>query len=355
MSTQELFTYWQVIKKRLWLIGLLVGVTMGVILLVSYLSPPLYRATTSFQVTTPLPTEVSLVSDFRTATSREELGYTRNNFLAVLKSEYVAGLVIEQLHLNMDVQQVAERMVLEPVEGSDFMKLSVTASHPDLAAAMANTTTDKASQYFAELSAASLTANKKTIQQQLQERKKELDEARAALVQFQVENGLGSQDGTLHSQENLITAAKSNRDQALAEGKQETATNYDQIIATRERELQARILLDSKFQDLQGTVARLESTYTDLLNKETEAELKENDLLSAQFIQVVPARVPSRPLPRLDPKVMVVGAVVSLALGILLAFALEYSTRSAAATNEEDKGSAGVATLKPGQAKPSQV
>ena len=323
MSIRELLVYWRILKKRLWLIGLLVGVTLGTMLLLSCLSQPVYRATTSFQVTTPLPAEVSLYREFRTSTSSEELVRTRNNFVPFLQSEFVVGQVVEELGLDLNVDELLGQMVIEPDEDSDFINLRVTAPDPKLAAAIANTLLDTASRYFGELSAGSITANKEFIQQQLQETKDELDRARAALIQFQVENRVGSPNGLLNSQESLVTALKSDRDRALAEGKEAEASSYDEIIYARELELQELVLLNAEYADLQDTAARIAAVYSDLLDRETEAKLKENEIMSARFIQVIPAREPERPLPRFDVRLLLVGGIVSLVAGVALAYLLE--------------------------------
>jgi len=338
MKIQELLIYWQVIKKRLWLIGLLMGVTLGVMLLVSFLSKPVYRATTSFEVTAPLPAEVSLFrGEFKTPSSTDELARTTNNFVAVLQSEFVVGQVIEELDLDMESDEFIEQIVIEPDENSSFIKLRVTAQEPKLAAAIANTLLDKASRYFGELSAGSITADKEFIQQQLQETKDELDEARAVLIQFQLENRIGLIDQLLMSQHTLIRQLNLGRDEELAKGNQGTADSYDLIIAKRERELQDLILLSSEYWVLQGVLRRIETTYSSLLDKETEAKFKENEILSARFIRVIPAREPSRPLPRVNVKVLLLGGIVSLVLGIMIAFTLEYSDR-AAVTADKDVG-----------------
>jgi len=328
MDVQELLIYWRVVKKRLWLIGLLVAATLGAMLLAFNLSKPVYRATIAFQVTAPLPAEVSLFSDFKMPYTRDEIVRTRSGFMTVLQSEFVVGQVIEELGVEMDMDELLSQMVIEPGEGNDFDKLRITAHDPELAATVANTLLDKALHHFGEMSAGSLTANREFIQQQLGEIKADLDTARADLIQFQVENRIGSLSGFLDSQESLVTGLKSRHDQALAEGREATAASYDEIISSRERELQELVLLSAEYEILKDTVHRIESTYANLLGKETEAIIKEDQVRSAKFVQVIPAGVPSRPLPRLDVKVLLLGGIVSLALGIMVAFALEYLGRT---------------------------
>jgi uncharacterized protein involved in exopolysaccharide biosynthesis len=264
-----------------------------------------------------------LFTDYKTSTTAVELDRTRDLFLATLRSDFVVSQVIEELDLGMEVPELLKQVTIEPDETGTFTLIRVTASDPKLAADIANTLLDKASQYFGEVGASSLTANRLFIQQELGATRKELDEARAALIQFQIENRLSSLEEVLESQGGLINNLKLKRDEALAQGQDERVAGYDQVIAERERELQGLILLISEYDLLRENIGRVEAVYSTLSSKATEAALKENEIFSATFAQVLPAREPSRPLPLVNPKIMVLAGVVSLALGIMLAFLLQ--------------------------------
>jgi uncharacterized protein involved in exopolysaccharide biosynthesis len=199
----------------------------------------------------------------------------------------------------------------------------VTAENPILAADIANTLLDKASQYFGEVGASSLTANKLFIDDQLQAATDELDQARAALIQFQIENRLSSLEDMLDSQGNLLRSLKLQRDMSIAESKDELVEGYEEVISERELELQNLVLLNAEYQLLKEDVRRVENVYATLSSAAAEAQLKENEIVSATYVQIIPAREPSRSLPLVDPKVLLLGIVGSLALGILLAFVIQ--------------------------------
>jgi capsular polysaccharide biosynthesis protein len=245
---------------------------------------------------------VFIFADFRSQTLSAELASTKNNFVALLRNEFVIEQALKEVGLEVDVEKFMEKQLLvEPEEDSAWVKLAVTAEKPKMAADMANTLMDKASHSFGELSAGSLTANKEFIEQQLPEVKKELDEAKLALVQFQMESKFGSLDALINEQQSLIIYLKRRQDEALASDDQLTVDMYDKIIATRELELQE----------------------FNLLNKKLEAELKENEVMSAKFIRIIPATEPRHPLPRFNIGLLMVGGVVSLAVGVMTAFVLE--------------------------------
>jgi|GEM_PF-1468371 len=323
MNVQELLTYFEIIRKRLWVIGVVVGVTVGAIALSGFLARPQYRSTAQFQVTAPLPNEVSLVNEYRVGTSRDELTFTRNNFLAVLQSEYVAGEVISKLGLNMDPADLVESLIVEIDTASDFVSLRIVADDPQQAADIANTLLETASNYFATLSAGSFTANKEVIEQQLEDRRIEWQTAKDALVKFQVENKIGSFNGILDLPERLLVNAQSARDEALATGRTDVAAKYDLIIARHEATLQKRVQLNAEYEVLQAEVNRIGETYKVLLAKQAEVELKEQEILSARFIRIIPAQAPQSPLSNLDVRLLLIGALASLVVGIVLAFILE--------------------------------
>lgn len=323
MNVQELLTYFEIIRKRLWVIGVVVGVTVGTIALSGFLARPQYRSTAQFQVTAPLPNEVSLVNEYRVGTNRDELTFTRNNFLAVLQSEYVAGEVVSKLGLNINPADLAEQLTVEIDTASDFVTLQIVANDSQQAADIANTLLETASSYFATLSAGSFTANKEVIELQLEDRRIELQAAKDALVKFQVENKIGSFSGILELPERLLTNAQSARDEALATGRTDVAAKYDLIIARHETALQKRVQLNAEYELLQAEVSRIGETYKVLLAKQAEVELKEQEILSARFIRIIPAQVPLSPLSNLDLRLLLVGALASLVVGIILAFILE--------------------------------
>jgi uncharacterized protein involved in exopolysaccharide biosynthesis len=235
----------------------------------------------------------------------------------------------------MDKDELMDQIVIEPDETGTLTLVHVTANEPQRAADIANTLLEKASLYFGEVGASSLTANKRYIRQQLDTTKAELDEARTAMIQFRIENRLSSLNDVLRNQEALISDLRLWRDRADAEGREDDVRGYDKVIAERERELQGLILLISEHTLMQEDVSRIEGVYSTLVSKETEATLKENEVLSATYVQVLPAREPRRPLPLVTPKALLLGAVVSLALGIILAFVL-HAFEHADVTADQD-------------------
>jgi len=329
MNLEDLLIYWRILRKRLWLIGLLVGTTIGTMLVVMYIAEPVYEASVRFQVRTPPSGDVVLFGEFKQPTAREEIAYAHSEFVDVLTSLAVAWDVVEELGLeDLRGNELATRITVEDVQGSTLTKVSVSANDPQLAADLVNTLMRLALRRYGEIRARSATMAREFIQQQLEIVGQQLDQAEQELIAFKIEHKVGGLDGLIASQQGLIRSLNLERDQALATGQTSVAAAYDRLIAEREAELQQLIGLSTTYTQLERTVDQLQGTYGLLLEKETEAQLKENEILNVSFIQVIgEARVPSKPKPPIRWSTVALGGVVSLITGIMIAFVWEYVER----------------------------
>ena len=89
-------------------------------------------------------------------------------------------------------------------------------------------------------------------------------------------------------------------------------------------ELQNLLVLRPQYTALKAATSQARGTYDMLLDRQTQAKLKENEIENVGFISVLgPARKPSQPVP-FSPKMALLGAAVSLVVGVLLAFGWEY-------------------------------
>lgn len=325
MTIEELFVYLRILKKRWWLIVILVGATVGSLLFISYTSDPQYEAFVYFQVTGTPPGAVALYSGYKEPTVREELGYTRNNFLQVLQSYNVAWETIQTLELDMSPEDLMEQIVLEQVKGSDLVKLSIVADDQELAADLVNTVMDITLQLYGQLSAKPLTDSREFISQRLAEAREDLETTRENLTRFKIENKVSSGDLLISSQLTLIRNLTLDRDSAMARGDAQQAFSYDKIIAERQLELQDLFVLAAEYSALEHAFLQAGDLYNYLVDKETEATLKENEAFNLSFVQLLgAAHPPSQPLPPINFKILVLAIGISLVFGVGLAFLWEY-------------------------------
>jgi uncharacterized protein involved in exopolysaccharide biosynthesis len=336
MSLEEILTYWRIVWKRVPLIALLVLVTVGTIFLQQYTADRVYQASVRFQITAPPPSDVTLYKGFSAPKLREEIAFMRGNFANVITSGSVARQVIADLGLEgMKSNEITSNIEIEDIEGSDLTKVQVSAGDPQLVADIANAVMDVALQQYGQLRARSATMSRQFIAAESETTRQELQQAQDALIAFKIENRIGSLDGMISEQQELLSGLRSRRDDAWATGSQDKAHNFDQLIAQREAELQDLVRLSAQYEILQADVRQIRDTYDFLLTKQTEAKLTENETLTVGFIQVLgEASPPSRPVSPYNFKILALGGMVSLALGVVIAFVWEFI---ASATMSKEK------------------
>ena len=348
MAIEDILLYWTIIRKRLWLILLLIASTTGTILAISYSSPPVYVASVKFRVVAPPPPNVSLFTGGYGFS--EGVDSTLNSFVDVLTGGAVAGQVIEELQLPMDSSEFGSLITVEEVlpqletkTQEQFTLIKVTATHgdPEVAANIVNTLMDVGLNQFGEMRARSKTQSKEFISSQLELTRQEHDKAQEALIDFQIENKIGELPHAISLQQELIYSLRQQADVAFAKGDMRTSTNYDQLILEQETKLQDMIRLGSEYTRLDTAVKQGESIYELLSEKLTEATLKENETLTLGFIEVSnPAGVPSSPLPQVRISLLSLGIVLSLVVGIMVAFIWNYiETRPPKPTQKFEEGS----------------
>lgn len=328
MTGQDLLAYLGIIRKRLWVIAVLMAVTVGTMLAVFITAKPVYSAAVRFMVTAPPSGDVSLYQGFRATTRREEIAWTRANFIEVLRSSIIAWETVESEGVAMRGSELLKRMEIEEAEGSDFVQLTVTAETAGEAQMLANGLVENAVRYYSDLQAQPATDSLNFITAQLETAQREWEAAEQRLMQFQIENHMGDLDSEIMSLQALIRSLRLERDQAEAVGDKSKASAYDRLIAGREIEMQGLLQLSTEYTTLRGAVQRSKALYNLLLDKQAEAGLTENEVRNSGFVQIVePARKPSRPDSPFNVKLIVAGAVASLIVGVLLTFVLEYVGR----------------------------
>jgi uncharacterized protein involved in exopolysaccharide biosynthesis len=324
MGLREFITYIQVVRRR-WklIVGLFLG-TMVTLVAISIFAPRVYPASARLQIMAPSPGMITLYDGFPSDGFRDEIAYTRDTFIEILNSKVVARRTLKAVDTRLDLEELQKRTEIE-VE-SDFIKLTVTGDRPDEAAQLANGLAAEALAYYGELLARSSGASRAFISAQLELARQDLDRAQMALMQFKIENKVGSLDSDISQQTSFIRSLRRSRDDAIANNDITKANAYDVLIAQREQELQTLLNLSAQYQALQMTVAQASSTYDYLLGKEAEAKITENETRNVSFVQVVePAEPPSKSTSTFSKSILAWGGVLSLVVCTMLAFVLDYA------------------------------
>ena len=375
MDVNELLTYFRVIRKRLWLILLLMLVTIGIIVAMVATEPPVYRATVRLQVVASDP----LFSPTATKASVEELIAARNEFASALSSAQVAWKTIGELELGIDALDLLNQIAI--VKEDVFVTVNVEAKLPEDAFRIAEAHVNNALAYYRSGRARPARAFRDFLAAQLKEEGQSVSKANSELLDFRIKNNTLRPDSEALAYQSMIRDLQLERDRSEieaikaeavakdflvkaqdaavkadeAQARGATATTgyytalvqkyasqileneaaalaaraamaqYDQVIAQKKAELSDFIRLGDRYNSLDTAVKRAESNYAFLLGKDNEARLRESQAKSVGFIDILePARYPDKQAASKLLRLVLIGAIVSLLTGVILAFVLEF-------------------------------
>jgi uncharacterized protein involved in exopolysaccharide biosynthesis len=369
----ESISYLRIIAKRWWLIALLLIVTVAAILFSSLTAKPVYRAYVKLQVIAAEPQEVSLFAEARQVGSSEAIVAVQIQFDAALRSGYVAWQTINDLNLGIEATELLGGLSVSA--SGEFLNVAFEADNPMLVEAIATKHVENAFAYYADIRAKPSTVALQFIREQLVAEEKTLTSTQAALLTFKTKHNLDSLPREITAIQDQLRDLRLERAKLIAEreaaeaiaavylqeaaktGSTESAVNYqrlaagqdavvsgilakerqyDELITQQEANLVQLLTLTTEYDILLRAVNRVQANYSFLAGKESEAALKVSQATNVSFIQIIePARMPDRPAPSRTPRLLMVGALVSVLTGIILAFALEFLSLLRAPSQEE--------------------
>lgn len=333
MSMHEIAEYISILRQRWWVFAMLVGATAGGILLTAFTAPAQYEATTKFLVNTPPAAQVALYPAFDSPNQNQQIAATRNAFIEALRNPSVIRAALRQVNSSADPVQVRNNLWVEQPNNSQLVNVSVRAASPEEAAAIANALVEAGRAYFGQLQAVPAAQAREFISSQVKDAAQRLAAANAALTAFKQEHQISDLPSEIQAQRDIITRLTIASSEAVVNGDTARAAAYDRLIKANSAELQRLTALADRYALLREEIASARDYYRFLVDKETEAVLKEDELLRAGFIQIVEAAyVPDAPVSPLDVRILVLGLLVSLIVSIMVAFFLDYQEKHSAGT-----------------------
>jgi uncharacterized protein involved in exopolysaccharide biosynthesis len=369
----EILNYFRIIAKRWWVILIIMVATLGVITYNSLTAKPVYRAYVKLQVIAPESQEVTLFSQTTPVGSREAVVAVQQQFDAALRSAYVAWQTIADLNLGISAGELLNGLTL--YADGEFLNVTFVAENPMLVESIATAHVENAFTYYAQMRSKPSSVALQFIQEQLTEELKALSSAGNAMLQFKLGHNLDSLPREITAIQDQLRGLRLEKDKLAIErasveavsakyieeagktGSTETAVNYqrqaitqdaiaagiraqeaeyEKLILQQESALQELLKLITEYDELSRTYTRIQSNYAFLADKENEARLKQSQATNVSFIQVIePARMPDRPAPSRTPRMLAVGGIVSLILGIIVAFVLEFLSSLRAPAKKE--------------------
>ncbi len=328
MSMQEITEYLRIWRRRWWVFVVLVGATVGGILLTAFTSPARYEATTKFIVNTPPAAQVALYPAFDSPNQNQQIAATRSAFMEALQNPAVIRAALAQLNSSADPAQVRHNLTVEQPINSQLVNVSVRAASPEEAAAIANALVEAGRVYFGQLQAVPAAQAREFISAQVKDAAQRLAAANTALAAYKQAHQINDLPSEIQAQRDIITRLTIASSEALVSGDTARAAAYERLIATHTAELQRLTVLSDNYALLREDIASARDYYRFLVDKETEAVLKENELLRAGFIQVVEtAYAADAPVLPVDVRVLVLGLLASLVVSAMVAFFLDYQEK----------------------------
>ncbi|MEG0152643.1 MAG: Wzz/FepE/Etk N-terminal domain-containing protein [Cellulosilyticaceae bacterium] len=135
-ETIDLREYFQIIKKRAWLIVLITVVAITISAIISFfVLKPVYESNTTLIVNTEqsAATNNVITGDQLNVTQKLTLTYGE-----IIKSKSVLNGVINKLDLNMNYDQLAKMVTVSPVKDTQIMSVTVQDTNPARAKEIAN-------------------------------------------------------------------------------------------------------------------------------------------------------------------------------------------------------------------------
>lgn len=186
----ELRHYYDILRKRIWVILLLTAVAVSGVSLQLMTRPAQYEAGVAMMVTPRVLTPSAAFEDpgfsvFQSAYRQTVLG----NVGMIIKSNSVLQRVQKRVG-NISLGQLYRSVTVQSVRGTDFLIISATDPDPVRAAEIANATAAAFTNYFAEVNAAGAKVERTFIEGQLQQARNRLTAAEQAVQAYKEQTGI---------------------------------------------------------------------------------------------------------------------------------------------------------------------
>jgi uncharacterized protein involved in exopolysaccharide biosynthesis len=363
------------------MILLIFAVTMTVILVSALTAGPVYSAAVRLQVIPMEAEQVALYSPIRT-TGADIIDLTAYQFMQTVRSGTIAWRTIAQLKLNTDAVRLLSRLRTE--QDGEFVTVIVEADTPQDAEAIVTAQVDNALTAFRGDRARPAVVAGEFVAGQLTAAEQALAAAQAELLRFKLNHSVQSLDREITAYQDIVRDLRRGQENATLEvarltariraleeeaaeavaraaetrlepvegpksdteasalrqaaelratiaalrgelaGQRGLQTEYDRAIAQWETDLTSLIGLSDEFTRLSTAVKQAQDTRDFLFNKALEAHLKQQQGLSVGYLKIVePARRPDQPLPSRMLQIALLGGLLSLLVGGILAFLFE--------------------------------
>jgi len=228
----ELRYYYEVLRRRSWVIALLLIVAVGGVIVQTTGQPPQYEAEVSMLVTpriiAPTAFDNPELSGFQGDYRRTVL----RNMALIVESSTVRERVTQRVG-GMSVPELKRRLKVTQIPGSDFIIISATHDEAARASLLANATAEEFVNYYVQISRAEATGAREFIDYHLKVAQDRLRAAEQGLLNFKARVG-----AAVELSEGVSRTVQRTLDMQAA---YEAAVLNEKIARTRVASIQARL------------------------------------------------------------------------------------------------------------------
>ncbi|MCI0714050.1 MAG: Wzz/FepE/Etk N-terminal domain-containing protein [Chloroflexi bacterium] len=319
----------RIIWRRLWLIIIIVGVTLGLLMFRARIADPVYEADVTLMITTPDREDVAVTDEYTFTSDRDLIVTAVNSFVEIAQYDEVKDRTKAVLSVTKDYDVTVDAEI-----GADLIYVIVTVDEAELAQQIANTHAEQAIQYFGELRARPSTVGLGYFENELAAASQELTDAESAMTVFLTENNIAvSLEDEIALQQEVLEELEIAQVQGQTTGSESSdelsfvvdgSRSVAELIRDKRDRLNELILLRPQYNLLKGDVERAQRRYDTLSARMTDTELRGSFAGEALFVQIIKeAEQPESPRNQTT-QTLILGFIASLGFGILSAFALDY-------------------------------
>jgi uncharacterized protein involved in exopolysaccharide biosynthesis len=281
METNAFWSALAVLRKRAWIILLVFAATMGLIVYREYRTPPSYRSTVPLQVIPLEPEEVPLFTRQTNVSTEDTIDLISYQFSSLVRSPRIAQLALNETGVAMSASDLAARVAVDRDPAGDLVNVSATALTPTDAEKLVTALVEIALVEFRQGRALPAVVTGKFLDEELAAADAALVEARDALLQFKLKNGVEFIDREISAEQDAVRTLASE-----AAGSEAEAVRLDVLVAELERQVSSALKrvaeLPEEHPDRPYWTRLAQDLNTAVINRRAEASAQRSLAVSAK-------------------------------------------------------------------------
>ncbi len=281
---------WAIIRKRWWLIALLVGAATLVALVVGLLARPSYRSSERLQVIILDPQEVTLFTRLPSTGVNDQMSIILTDFSDIVRSPLIAWRTIDDLDLALDANSLLKR--LDVTIAGEFMTLSYQGDTAEQAQQILSRHVANAIDHYEALRARPSQATGQFLDKQMAQQDQVVAEAQAALQTFQLQHNVADLTREINVSQDALRALQAERaalqveagraDALAAYWRQAAADALAQAAAARQQLAATEAITATEAAGVAPDAAQLAAWQAEIAAQEASAEAYRRTALDAE-------------------------------------------------------------------------